>query len=351
MSYFCSVAIATYNGEKYIAQQLDSILSQSHSVDEIVVCDDCSTDNTISIVNDYKNKYEKIKWTVKINEKNMGYSLNFKQSISNCSGDLIFLCDQDDIWHPDKVKQLVKVFKENKNATSVVTDFKTIGSNGEFLKNKDEKENIWLDPEVAFSDIMLYNIKLREILGHNWAPGCTQVIKKSIVEEYINLKTKMVHDWCLNIISAFNGGCYYLKEPLTFYRIHNNNTIGMSSGLNVKKNKKIINRIFDFLKAVKNVFFSNEKMGSENLLNLPFETLKMIEDEVKCESPKTQKELLNYKRIAKKYTDCVQKRKLFKYLYLRVTQKDFFNNQVHTKYGNEKNTKLMKDLRLIIRKV
>ena len=83
-----SVAMTTFNGEKYIEKQIESILNQSLSVDEIIICDDGSTDNTIELMKKYNVQIIQ-------NKKNLGYKLNFKKAMEKCKGDYIFLCDQD----------------------------------------------------------------------------------------------------------------------------------------------------------------------------------------------------------------------------------------------------------------
>lgn len=92
-----SVAMTTFNGEKYIEKQIESIIHQSLPVDEIIVCDDGSTDHTVELL----KKYDV---TLIQNFQNLGYKLNFKQAMEKCNGDYIFLCDQDDIWEKDKVR-------------------------------------------------------------------------------------------------------------------------------------------------------------------------------------------------------------------------------------------------------
>lgn len=98
-----SVAMCTFNGEKYIKEQIESIINQSLVPDEIVICDDCSKDNTINII-----KETLANWSGKanliINEDNLGYRKNFEKAISLCNGDIIFLSDQDDVWDNCKLK-------------------------------------------------------------------------------------------------------------------------------------------------------------------------------------------------------------------------------------------------------
>lgn len=97
-----SVALCTYNGESFLQQQLDSILQQELSVDEIVICDDGSTDRTISIIESYKQRYHYPTFILEQNKKNKGVRKNFEYAISLCSGDIIFLSDQDDVWQCEK---------------------------------------------------------------------------------------------------------------------------------------------------------------------------------------------------------------------------------------------------------
>lgn len=91
-----SVAMTTYNGSKYIIKQLDSLKNQSRKIDELVICDDCSTDNTVELVNDYIKSNNLEGWNMYSNENNLGFINNFKQAIKKTTGDIIFLCDQDD---------------------------------------------------------------------------------------------------------------------------------------------------------------------------------------------------------------------------------------------------------------
>ncbi|MDQ3374150.1 MAG: glycosyltransferase [Acidobacteriota bacterium] len=113
-----SVALCTYNGEKYIVEQLDSIAMQSVTVDEVVICDDVSTDNTVKLVQDYTFTAP---YNVRlfINETNLGSTRNFEKALSLCNGDIIFLCDQDDVWMPHKV-ETIKNYLDNNPAKNVV---------------------------------------------------------------------------------------------------------------------------------------------------------------------------------------------------------------------------------------
>lgn len=100
-----SIAMATYNGEKYLREQLDSILAQTIQDFELIVCDDCSTDSTVQILNEYVEKDSRIK--VFVNAKNLGFRKNFEKAIGLCKGEYIALSDQDDIWMTEHLELLV----------------------------------------------------------------------------------------------------------------------------------------------------------------------------------------------------------------------------------------------------
>lgn len=120
-----SVAMATYNGGKYIEEQLDSIMRQTRKVDEVVICDDCSKDDTVKIVNEYiqKNKLQD-EWKIERNKKNLGYGSNFIQAVTKTTGDIIFFCDQDDIWVDDRVQVMTKLMEENQGILMLGSEFK-----------------------------------------------------------------------------------------------------------------------------------------------------------------------------------------------------------------------------------
>jgi len=116
-----SIAMASYNGITYLPQQLDSLLVQTVPPDELIVCDDCSEDGTYEILRKFQ---ENAPFPVVIsrNKSRIGYAKNFEKVISQCSGDIIFLCDQDDVWFPNKVEKIVSAFDSDENALVVVHD-------------------------------------------------------------------------------------------------------------------------------------------------------------------------------------------------------------------------------------
>ena len=116
-----SIAMATYNGAKYLHQQLDSFIGQSRLPDELTVCDDLSSDETFDILRDFS---QSAPFEVKIvrNEKNLGYTENFEKALSLSCGDIIFLSDQDDVWFCDKLEFVETIFRHNETTMVVVND-------------------------------------------------------------------------------------------------------------------------------------------------------------------------------------------------------------------------------------
>jgi glycosyltransferase involved in cell wall biosynthesis len=121
MSNKVSVALATYNGAKYLLDQLDSFIYQMRLPDELIICDDCSTDETLTIA---LNFAEVAPFAVKVfsNDRNLGFSQNFSRAIELCSGDYVFLSDQDDVWHPEKIARMLARFDAEPNVQLLIHD-------------------------------------------------------------------------------------------------------------------------------------------------------------------------------------------------------------------------------------
>ena len=240
-----SVAMATYNGEQYLQAQLNSILQQSLPVDEIIIVDDCSTDKTVSFIEKYQNEDSRV--LLFQNMKNLGYKLNFKKALSKCKGDYIFLCDQDDIWDVDKVKDMISVLKEHPAIISLASSFREIDQNDRPVEVKlipgRSNNNLLLKPVEKNA---LIEMTLDEFVFHNYFQGCSMVIKKELrnkfEEKFIDT---LPHDWVLNIIASAEKGMYFYNKPLFSYRIHDKNTIGLPDNQKPTVKQKL-NRIFNY---------------------------------------------------------------------------------------------------------
>ena len=235
----CSVAMTTYNGEKYIEQQLCSIMNQTHVIDEVVITDDGSSDDTVRIVRDFICKNHLSNWMLICNENNLGYTANFEKCISKCCGDIIFLCDQDDVWYPDKVSRILAVFESNEDCLSVATNFHLIDSKGDRITNSANNDNCWCySKKLKYISDNLYQVDITEVLNHNIAPGCTQALRRSLVNGFLYDGYNTIHDYRITLLASLIGHMYYLDLPLVMYRIHENNSVGYPDYCLMRKKKE-----------------------------------------------------------------------------------------------------------------
>ena len=225
-----SVAMTTYNGEKYICEQIESILNQSMKVDEIIVCDDGSSDSTIELLKKYPVK-------VVQNDVNLGYRLNFKKAMELCSGDYIFLCDQDDIWLPNKVEEMMRMMKTHSNMHVLSSSFIYIDDKNQQIQMKVDKSrsnnNLYCRPVEKDS---LYRVNFLDYLAMNYFQGCSLLldkwIKNLVLEHY---STDIEHDYLINSIAASYNSMYFYNKPLFQYRLHEKNSIGAQYDTQTKR--------------------------------------------------------------------------------------------------------------------
>ena len=118
-----SVVLSAYNGEKFILEQLESIRIQTVPVDEVIILDDCSTDNTAKICQDFIFRHNLSHWHIEVNTQNKGFVQNFYAGFQKATGEIIFICDQDDIWQPNKVERTKYFFKNHLDAMSICSAF------------------------------------------------------------------------------------------------------------------------------------------------------------------------------------------------------------------------------------
>lgn len=223
-----SVAMCTYNGEKFICRQMNSILRQTRLPDEILICDDGSTDSTLDILEQYRDRGVELR--VYKNEENLGFVENFRKCLSLCSGDVIFLCDQDDIWKETKVEELCALMAAEPRLLSVVTNFHLIDAEDNRLSRGEEGDSPFFDRRkhrIDWKRERLYKVNLEAIFCQNIGPGCTQAIRREVIPAFLECPLHDPHDYVLNRTAALGDGLYYYDRPLTEYRIHGSQTIGV----------------------------------------------------------------------------------------------------------------------------
>ncbi len=207
MKPLVSIALATYNGEKYLTQLLGSVFNQTYQNIEIIAIDDCSSDKTAEILEEFRIN-NGLKYS--INEKNLGFVKNFEKALSLCTGEYIALADQDDVWFPEKIETLLNSIGNHllihSDAVLIDVDNKTIATSFSEFSNK----KIQL---TSFKDLLFYNS----------VTGCTAMFHRKLLELALPFPDKILyHDWWLALIAARENSIKYLPEVLLQYRQHQN---------------------------------------------------------------------------------------------------------------------------------
>ena len=233
-----SVAMTTFNGERYIKEQLDSILNQPVVVDEIIISDDGSVDQTVSIVQEYVKKSIKIPITVLTNNQNHGISGNFSWAIRHANGDIIFVCGQDDVWKPEKVQKIADVFVHHTDAELVCHSLSFIDQNG--LPLYDQRINSVIN-NTKYSLGEEFHANREQYFdaaaSHVLFPGPAICISQELAEKALPIPSGVSEDWWFPFCAVADDKAFYINLPLTKYRIHDSTSrsVGMSATNHIKK--------------------------------------------------------------------------------------------------------------------
>ena len=206
-----SVCITTYNGEKFIKQQLASILSQLSEVDEIIISDDGSSDNTLSIINEFEDL--RIKVLYHKNARTPKYKFEFttrniENALRNACGDVVFLVDQDDIWKTDKVERTLEALKE---CDLVVHDCEIID------KNENKVRDSYFDLKKKKKGLV------RNLIDNSYL-GCCMAFNKEILNKVLPFpKAPVPHDIWIGLLAEYYGRVNFINVKLIYYRRHNQN--------------------------------------------------------------------------------------------------------------------------------
>ena len=236
-----SVALCSYNGEKYIHQQIDSILNQTHRPSEIVVCDDGSTDRTPEILAEYQKQYPEI-FRIHFNEINLRSVKNFEKAISLCSKAIIFLSDQDDIWAENKAEKIVSFLDNHAEIDVVATNGFCIDENGAVH----EKYSLWDAP--VFLKEKGKNIDYFEIiLLCNIATGASMAFRAALKPEIMPFPVlkDYHHDEWIALNTARKGRFEFLNDKLFYYRTHQEQQVGGVFFDKTEEGKAKLMRFFD----------------------------------------------------------------------------------------------------------
>jgi glycosyltransferase involved in cell wall biosynthesis len=229
-----SIAMTTYNGDRYLAEQLDSILRQSRLPDELVIHDDASDDTTVSVIRDFVMRAP-FPVRLRVNCERMGSTRNFEAAIRECSGEIIFLCDQDDIWNSNKIALIEECFMRDATAGAVFSDAKV------FHENKEIPEStLW--KSIRFSHRERTQIAADEaatvLLRHPVVTGATMAFRSSLREFVLPIPSIWIHDAWISLLIGSTSRLTMISEPLISYRQHDKNQIG------IRRHKRKNNKSF-----------------------------------------------------------------------------------------------------------
>lgn len=258
MRHTISIAMTTFNGERFLREQLDSIYSQTLLPDEVVVCDDNSSDGTIGILEEYKQKYG-LKYY--INNPGLGVNDNFYKTISLCTSDYIALCDQDDVWLQNKIEITYnKLLEIDDGMPAVVSSLcHDIDADGNYIN----KEKDILD-SFGVQATLLTSCR---------SQGCSLMMNRQLSEFILSIKDSdiriknIMFDVFISFVAAIVGHKYNLGNRLMLYRHHDNNVIAKYNikKRSIKERLNLQNRYvgfipdqrFEILKIIKKVLSKN----------------------------------------------------------------------------------------------
>lgn len=250
------ILLASYNGEKYIAEQIESILNQTYEDWSLYIKDDCSTDNTVKIINAYERIYkDKIK--VIVSDKPSGSAKdNFFSMLQYSKSGYIMTCDQDDVWIPEKIEITYRKMKEAEYAYKdipllVHTD----------LKVADENLHVISDSLLKMQNLDSSRDKLNNLLVQNIVTGCTVMVNRKLLD-YIKTipKYAIMHDWWMALIASSLGKIEFIEKPTVLYRQHKYNNIGAKNVNSTNYILERLNNINDIRRSIEDTYLQSEEM-------------------------------------------------------------------------------------------
>jgi glycosyltransferase involved in cell wall biosynthesis len=259
-----SIALCTYNGEKFLNEQLESFLVQTRLPEELIVGDDRSNDTTVKLIEDFA-KTSPFPVHIHINKNNLGSTSNFDETISRCNGDLIFLSDQDDVWNVNKLEQIERVFIENKQVGMVFTNAEIVDENLKAVGN-----DLW---HFTFPKECRRGSFIDNLLWQNVVTGATMAFRSEFRELFSPIPTDIpnaIHDAWISLVIAANAEVKFINENLIKYRQHSNQQLGLNLNDNANYAKSITYNQNEILRLEKmlEIFRTNPIFSNTNTIDL-----------------------------------------------------------------------------------
>lgn len=220
-----SIALCTYRGKAYLHEQLESIINQTRAPNEVIICDDASDDGTMDLLTAFKSKAseKKIRTLISQNLSNEGYVKNFTRALRRTSGDIVFLCDQDDIWHAEKINVFCKEFERRPELVMLHSDADLVDAKGVYMGS-----TLFSAFEISRREIdAVHNGNAFEVLiRRNIVTGATMAIRRKLIDKGFEVPPGWIHDEWLAIVASINGVVDCLEFSTIDYRQHDKNQVG-----------------------------------------------------------------------------------------------------------------------------
>lgn len=283
-----SIALCTYNGEKYLPEQLKSYVKQTRRPDQLIVCDDQSTDNTIPVLEAFA-RTAPFEVRIHRNEQQLGVAGNFSRVVQLCDGDIIFFSDQDDVWMPTKLARIATVFEQHPEVGAVFTDAEVVDQN---LRPRPYSlwEAIKFTPELQQQFL---RDKARDILvRRTCATGATLAFRAKYVKVITPIPKQFSNDeWTVLLLTLLDNSVSFLPDRLIKYRQHSHNTIGLEWALRQETLSTVSSRLVKatfkgrtstryrtFSSLVTRFQMIRDRLLQQDLVPRPNESLSLLDD-------------------------------------------------------------------------
>ncbi|MFN8345557.1 MAG: glycosyltransferase family 2 protein [Spirosomataceae bacterium] len=220
-----SVALCTYNGERFLGEQLESLARQSRLPDELVVVDDGSTDGTVAVLENFA-RTSPFPVRIQLNQSTLGVTKNFEKALTQCLGELLFLCDQDDLWETEKIARMAAFLQQTPQVNVVFSDAFLVDEKAAFLPHR-LWDAVQLQPAQLEQWRQGKSIKLM-LLGNRVA-GCTMALRKSFLDQLPPFPTdipEFLHDTWIALVASVLNEIQFIDLPLVKYRQHPAQQVG-----------------------------------------------------------------------------------------------------------------------------
>ena len=226
-----SVVLSVYNSNAYLETQLASLRKQSQQPDEVLIIDDCSTDDSYAQIKAFIENHNLAEsWRLIRNQQNLGWKKSFMEGIAKAQGELIFLCDQDDIWRLDKIAKMAKIMQANPQIQVLATNYRELSENGSHK----------LRPYPNDQKLIRYSLEANPDIMAIRAPGCSYAFRKSffkVCQPYWTKETP--HDALLWRLALVSDGLYWFRDDLLTWRKYQTSTFKQESQLTTGRQKQV----------------------------------------------------------------------------------------------------------------